>query len=127
MDDEHKPLFDCLKKLESSPSDDSVLKECLENYTHHFEHEEELLSKSSLYPSEELYQHKNKHNAFLTVLKGVSTPVTQSWIDYAKNWLTQHIKNTDSRYKNKMPHPVADPYVWDESFLVNVSINCLIL
>ena len=125
MDDEHKPLFDCLEELESSPSDDGLLEKCYENYAHHFAHEEGLLSKSSLYPAEELYQHKNKHNAFLTVLKGVSTPVTKTWVDYAKNWLTQHIKNTNSRYKNKMLHPVAYPYTWDESFLVNVSKYCL--
>merc|ERR1712089_19323 len=43
----------------------------------------------------------------------------QKWIDFAKNWLTQHIPNTDFKYKNKMPFPVADPYVWDESFQVH--------
>jgi len=52
-------------------------------------------------------------------MKGLTVPVPAAWIDYATNWLTQHIKNTDFRYKEKMPHPVADPYVWDESFLTN--------
>merc|ERR1711951_199847 len=70
-------------------------------------------------PAEELYQHINKHNAFIATMRGLKTPVASSWIDYATNWSTQHIKNTDFRYKDKMPHPVADPYVWDESFLVN--------
>merc|ERR1712032_655725 len=35
---------------------------------------------------------------------------------YPKEELYQHIPNTDFRYKNMMPFPVADPYVWDESF-----------
>ena len=48
-------------------------------------------------------------------MAGLTTPVPQKWIEFAKNWLTQHIPNTDSRYKNMMTYPVADPYVWDES------------
>jgi hemerythrin len=54
-------------------------------------------------------------------MRGLSTPVSQKWIDFAKYWLTQHIHNTDFRYKDKMPHHVADPYVWDESYQVYVS------
>ena len=121
MDEEHKPLFECVEKLKTNGDDADLLTSCLQSYEHHFAHETGLLAKSTLYPAEELYQHINKHNAFIATMRGLKTPVASSWIDYATNWLTQHIKNTDFRYKDKMPHPVADPYVWDESFLVNVS------
>merc|ERR1712133_44427 len=119
MDDEHKPLFSCDEELKTKPDDADLLASCYQSYVDHFVHEQSLFTKSSLYPAEEAYQHTNKHNAFLATMRGLKTPVPSSWIDYATNWLTQHIKNTDFRYKNKMPHPVADPYVWDESFLVN--------
>jgi len=119
MDDEHKPLFSCVEELKTKPDDADLLASCYQSYVDHFVHEQSLFTKSSLYPAEEAYQHTNKHNAFLATMRGLKTPVPSSWIDYATNWLTQHIKNTDFRYKNKMPHPVADPYVWDESFLVN--------
>jgi len=119
MDEEHKPLFSCLEELKTKLDDKALLESCLESYIFHFNHEQDLFTNSTLYPSEEQYQHINKHNAFLATMKGLTVPVAASWIDYATNWLTQHIKNTDFRYKEKMPHPVADPYVWDESFLTN--------
>ena len=72
------------------------------------------------YADVDKYQHINKHNAFLATMRGLFTPVSQKWIDFAQNWLTQHIHNTDFRYKDKMPFHVADPYVWDESFQVYV-------
>merc|ERR1712080_637554 len=87
--------------------------------TDHFRHEEALLALSGTYSKEELYKHINKHNSFLATVRGLSTPVPQNWIDFAKNWLTQHISNTDFKYKNKMAFPVSDPYVWDESFEVH--------
>jgi len=119
MDNEHKPLFDCVEELKSRSDDAGLLASCLKSYEDHFAHEQSLFTKSATYPDEEAYQHINKHDAFLTTMRGLNTPVAKSWIAYATNWLVQHIKNTDFRYKGKMPFPVADPYVWDESFLVN--------
>ena len=119
MDNEHKPLFECVEELKTKSGDADLLKSCYEKYVDHFEHEQSLFKKSNLYPAEEAYQHINKHDAFLSTMRGLKTPVPSTWIDYASNWLTQHIKNTDFRYKNKMPQPVADPYVWDESYLVH--------
>merc|ERR1712142_319254 len=81
-------------------------------------HEQRLFKASNLYSDADKYQHINKHNAFLATMRGLSAPVNAQWVAFAKNWLTQHIKNTDFRYKGKMPHHVSDPYVWDESFQV---------
>ena len=111
-------LFSCLADVEANPSDAGILASCLKTYQDHFKAETDLLAQSATYPKEELYQHINKHNILLTSMEGLTTPVPQKWIDFAKNWLTQHIPNTDFRYKNMMPFPVADPYVWDESFEV---------
>ena len=126
MDDEHKPLFSCLQKLGENPDDTDLLTTCLASYENHFSHEQSLFKASGTYPAEEAYQHVNKHDAFLATMRGVSTPVSPDWIAFAKNWLVQHIKNSDFRYKNKMPFPVSDPYVWDESYQVNVSIKTLL-
>ena len=131
--------------MEQNPADEALLSSCLKSYEDHFVKETDLLAESSTYPKEELYQHINKHNTFLVAMRGLTTPVSQEWIDFAKNWLSQHIPNTDFRwysiyqividmisyrfnilhnilikfrYKNQMPYPVADPYVWDESFQV---------
>ena len=119
MDDEHKPLFSCLEELTHDSDNADLLASCLASYEEHFVNEQKLFLESATYPAEEAYQHINKHNAFLATMRGVSTPVSAQWLDYAKNWLAQHIKNTDFRYKGKMPFHVADPYVWDESFQVN--------
>merc|ERR1719369_1734805 len=60
-----------------------------------------------------------KHAAFMATAHDMKLPVDQKWLDFAKNWLSQHIPNTDFVYKNKMPFAVPDPYVWDESFATN--------
>merc|ERR1711872_1120199 len=105
--------------MKTKREDKALLESCLDSYIFHFNHEQSLFKNSTLYPSEEQYQHINKHDAFLATMKGLTVPVATEWINYAANWLTQHIKNTDFRYKDKMPHPIADPYIWDESFLTN--------
>merc|ERR1712114_165091 len=119
MDNEHKPLFTCVADLEKNPSDAALLASCLQSYIDHFVHEQKLFSASNTYSDADKYQHINEHNAFLATMRGLSAPVNAQWVAFAKNWLTQHIKNTDFRYKGKMPHHVADPYVWDESFQVH--------
>merc|ERR1711887_83882 len=118
MDNEHKPLFTCIADLQTTPEDSDLLASCLKAYEDHFVHEQKLFMASNTYSDADKYQHINKHNAFLAAMRGLSTPVSQEFLVFAKNWLTQHIPNTDFRYKGKMPFHVADPYVWDESFQV---------
>ena len=120
MDNEHKPLFTCIADLQVTPEDADLLASCLKAYEDHFVHEQKLFMASSTYSDADKYQHINKHNAFLAAMRGLSAPVNQEFLVFAKNWLTQHIPNTDFRYKGKMPYHVADPYVWDESFQVYV-------
>ena len=102
MDEEHKPLFTCVAEIETHPNDAELVKSCLEAYVEHFNHEQSLFTDSNLYPDEEAYQHINKHNAFLATMRGLTTPVAQTWITFAKNWLTQHIKNTDHQYTDRL-------------------------
>ena len=123
MDNEHKPLFTCIEDLQNTPEDSDLLASCLKAYEDHFAHEQKLFMASSTYSDADKYQHTNKHNAFLAAMRGLTVPVSQDFLGFAKNWLTQHIPNTDFRYKGKMPHHVADPYVWDESFQVYVRFS----
>jgi len=118
MDSEHKILFSCLHDVEADPTNADLAHSCIKSYEDHFKHEEKYLSESGTYSKEDLYQHINKHNAFLATAHGLSSPVDPKWIAFAKNWISQHIPNTDFKYKNKMPYTVPDPYVWDESFQV---------
>merc|ERR1719187_1960143 len=118
MDSEHKVLFSCLHDVEKDPGNTEVANACITAYDEHFKHEEKLLSESGTYAKSDLYQHINKHAAFMATAHGLSSPIPQKWIDFAKNWISQHIPNTDFKYKNKMPFEVPDPYVWDESFQV---------
>jgi len=118
MDVEHKGLFKCIEDMKTDKSE-AALASCLKLYEDHFEHEQSLFDKSGTYPDEEAYQHHNKHDAFLAAMRGLTAPVDDTFIAFATNWLAQHIKNTDFRYMGKMPFPVPDPIVWDESFQVN--------
>jgi len=119
MDEEHKVLFSCLHDVEQNPDDADILASCIKSYDDHFQHEEKLLKESGQLSEEYVYGHMNKHAAFMATVHGHGTPVDPKWIAFAKNWLSQHIPNTDFIYLNKMPYEVPDPYVWDESFQVN--------
>ena len=51
----------------------------------------------------------------------MTNPVSTEYMDFAMNWLAQHIKNTDFKYKYKLAthHDVPEPYVWNTEFAVN--------
>merc|ERR1712108_101119 len=70
------------------------------------------------------YGHYLKHYNFQTKFQSADLPLPAEITDEAKNWLAQHIKNTDFAYRGKLHlrrhYVVPDPYIWDESFAVGV-------
>merc|ERR1712029_82507 len=65
--------------------------------------------------------HKLKHDIFSKTLTWVTNPVSTEYMDFAMNWLAQHIKNTDFKYKYKLKtrHTTPEPYVWNKEFEVH--------
>merc|ERR1719285_694436 len=59
--------------------------------------------------------HMSKHSQFLGRFDKWEAPVPEHELTWAKNWLVQHIKNTDFKYIGLMPHHVPKPYHWDDS------------
>merc|ERR1712080_633955 len=49
--------------------------------------------------------HSIKHYKFWVVLEDQKTPISCEEINWAKNWLAQHIKNTDQQYKKRLIGP----------------------
>ena len=46
--------------------------------------------------------HKMKHYKFFVILDDLKAPIDCEKINWAKNWLAQHIKNTDHQYKERL-------------------------
>merc|ERR1719244_1410718 len=116
IDDEHKGLFDCIEAVSQTPGDEAVVANCKTLLRMHFDYEESEFCKV---PDYDCFGHYLKHYKFQMKFQDAAIPVP-AW---AKDWLVQHIKNTDHAYKGKlyrrMFYPVPSPYVWDESFLVD--------
>ena len=87
----------------------------------HFDYEEGEFCKVESY---DCYGHYLKHYNFQTKFQSAGLPLSAQVTTEAKNWLAQHIKNTDFAYRGKLHlrrhYVVPDPYVWDASFAVGV-------
>jgi len=118
LDDEHKILFDLLEELKQNPNDVDVLNNNRDWFRDHFDYEE----KQFLACGEpcDADAHKKKHDVFFKTLTWVTVPVSTEYIEWAANWFVQHIKNTDFRYKYKLPtqHKTPQPYIWNKEFEV---------
>jgi len=68
----------------------------------HFDFEE---ARFGAVPHYNYVDHKWKHYRFLVILDEVQAPVNCEQINWAKNWLAQHIKNTDHKYKERLIGP----------------------
>ena len=63
-----------------------------DNLKKHFNFEEQRICNVQHY---NCVDHKQKHYKFWVVMEDVKVPVNCEEINWAKNWLPQHIKNTD--------------------------------
>merc|ERR1711872_864446 len=120
LDDEHKVLFDVLREVGNNLYDAEFLSDLKFKMKAHFEYEQAYFCESETYT--ECESHKAKHNKFFNWLYNkVHVPVQRADIEEAQNWLAQHIKNTDFKYKHKLNtyhHEVPRPYVWNKSLQV---------
>nr|P27686.2 RecName: Full=Myohemerythrin-1; Short=MHr-1 [Phascolopsis gouldii]AAB22826.1 myohemerythrin isoform I [Phascolopsis gouldii=sipunculid, Peptide, 119 aa] [Phascolopsis gouldii] len=99
LDDEHKGLFKGVFNCAADMSSAGNLKHLIDVTTTHFRNEEAMMDAAKY---ENVVPHKQMHKDFLAKLGGLKAPLDQGTIDYAKDWLVQHIKTTDFKYKGKL-------------------------
>merc|ERR1711872_43367 len=101
IDDEHRGLFNAILLIERDNTKEH-LTDAYIKYRDHFEYEE---GKFCEIPSYNCIDHKMKHYKFFVTFKDLKVPIGCEEIHWAKNWLAQHIKNTDHQYKERFLPP----------------------
>ena len=99
LDEEHDILFANILAVSQDPTASGKLQVLKDNMVKHFEFEEQRFCKVEHY---NCIDHKTKHYKFWVVLEDLKVPVGCEEINWAKNWLAQHIKNTDHQYKTRL-------------------------
>merc|ERR1712002_326272 len=87
IDDEHKILFKAAQDLSEDPGNVDLLNYARDVYRDHFDYEE----KAFMACGEKCHAgaHKKKHDVFFKTLTWVTTPVSEEYLYFAKNWLAQ--------------------------------------
>merc|ERR1712080_32414 len=99
LDDEHRGLFDGIFAVAESPADAATLNALKGKVASHFSYEESQYKKIKGY---DYLCHKAKHDEFLKAAEGISAPVKADQVVFMKQWLVDHITNTDFTYKGKL-------------------------
>lgn len=98
LDEEHRGLFDGIFKCAADRGNKGLLEALANKVKAHFTNEEKMMDKASYACAD----HKQKHADFVTKLNSLSTPLDDGSINFAKEWLVDHIKETDFKYKGKL-------------------------
>ena len=99
IDEEHDVLFANILAVSQHPDDAAKLQVLKDNMDLHFQYEEQ---RFCAIPNFACVAHKMKHYRFWVVLEDQQVPVGCEEINWAKNWLAQHIKNTVRLYSLSM-------------------------
>ena len=91
-------LFDCIRESAEDPSNAEKHAFCKTKLRMHFDYEEGEFCKVEGY---DCYGHYLKHYNFQTKFQSADLPLPAEITDEAKNWLAQHIKNTDFAVSTK--------------------------
>nr|AQV13620.1 hemerythrin [Delaya leruthi] len=99
LDEEHRGLFKGIFDCSKNPGDAGALSHLTNVVKAHFAHEEELMKGADF---SEFNSHKQIHDDFTNKLSELSTPLSDETILFAKDWLVNHIKGIDFKYKGKL-------------------------
>nr|AQV13709.1 hemerythrin [Ninoe sp. EP-2017] len=99
LDEEHKGLFKAVFNMAEDKASEKALQALVDVTEKHFSAEEELMTKKKY---ENLDSHKKIHAEFVTKIKGLKAPVDDATVTFAKDWLVNHIKGVDFKYKGKL-------------------------
>nr|ACA62947.1 hemerythrin [Phascolosoma esculenta] len=99
LDNQHKQLFQGLFSMGANPGSQAALDNAYAVLNSHFLFEEAAMqvAKYAGYPP-----HKKAHDDFLAEVHGKSVPLDAGFVNYTKDWLVQHIKTIDFKYKGKL-------------------------
>ena len=124
MDDEHVGLFDIVRDVEADRNNQELWDKAMALYNEHFGAEEALFT-TIRDNKHDIADHRQRHLGLMNTVKGAQVPITEEMTDFIKNWLAQHIKNTDFKYRGLLPvvHPVPSPFKWNSFFAVFYQVS----
>ena len=94
MDNEHVGLFFAVRRVEALRNDQATWDRMVEVFNQHFRNEEALFS--TIHDNKhDIADHRNRHLGLMKTIEGTVVPVSDETTEFVKNWLAQHIKNTD--------------------------------
>ncbi|KAI0229657.1 Myohemerythrin, partial [Lamellibrachia satsuma] len=99
IDEEHTNIFKAIFECSKDPGNAGKLKNLVDVTVHHFTDEEGMMEKVKY---SDLASHKQIHSEFVKTIQGLSTPLSDEVVSFAKKWLVNHIKGVDFKYKGKL-------------------------
>nr|AQV13621.1 hemerythrin [Delaya leruthi] len=105
LDNEHRGLFKAIADCEQNRKCGDTLDRLRKVMKDHFDTEEEMMLKAN-YAQDLFEPHKVAHDDFIEKLSGLEAteekPLSDDDVIYVKQWLVDHIKGTDFKYKGQL-------------------------